>query len=132
MICEWFDLKTTRTIFSGLASKLVATIFSGFASKPVPQVSRFGHQNGQLQFDDLCLKITAMVSWCRLQNQAGFGLSVAPQNRRREDGVEQASKSGGLLRLEESHARFSSLASRLAEARRRVVHVAPSQRLHRD
>jgi hypothetical protein len=27
---------------------------------------------------------------------------------------------------------FSSLALRLAEARRRVMHVAPSRRLHRD
>jgi hypothetical protein len=35
MICQWFDLKTTGTIFSGLTSKLVAMIFSGLASKPV-------------------------------------------------------------------------------------------------
>jgi hypothetical protein len=34
-VCEWFGLKTTRTVFSCLASKLVATISSGLASKPV-------------------------------------------------------------------------------------------------
>jgi hypothetical protein len=34
-ICQWFDLKTTRIIFSGLASKSVATVFSSLASKSV-------------------------------------------------------------------------------------------------
>jgi hypothetical protein len=38
-ICQWFGLKTTRTIFSDLASKPVATIFSDLASKPVAMVS---------------------------------------------------------------------------------------------
>jgi hypothetical protein len=40
----------------------------------------FGHQNQQLWFGDLGLKFTATVSWFGPQNQAGFGLSVAPQN----------------------------------------------------
>jgi hypothetical protein len=31
----------------------------------------------------LDLKITATVSWFEPQNQVGYGLSVAPQNRRR-------------------------------------------------
>jgi hypothetical protein len=47
MVCEWFGLKTTRTVSSGLtskpattvfislASKLVATVFPHLASKPV-------------------------------------------------------------------------------------------------
>jgi hypothetical protein len=26
MVCQWFDLKTTVTVFSGLASKSVATV----------------------------------------------------------------------------------------------------------
>jgi hypothetical protein len=34
-------------------------------------------------------------------------LSVAPQNRRREVGVEHASRSSGLLRVEASQARIS-------------------------
>jgi hypothetical protein len=39
------------------------------------------------------------------QNQVGFGLSVAPQNRRREVGVGHASRSSSLLGIETSLAR---------------------------
>jgi hypothetical protein len=42
--------------------------FSVWASKPVAK------------FGDLGLKITVIVSWFVPQNQAGFGLSIAPQN----------------------------------------------------
>jgi hypothetical protein len=66
------------TIFSGLTLKLVVTVFSGLTSKSVARISQLGPQNRQLRFDDLCLKITVTVSWFRPQNQAGFGLSVAP------------------------------------------------------
>jgi hypothetical protein len=41
------------------------------------------------------------------QNQVGFSLSVAPQNRRREDGMRHASRSDSLLHLEASRARVS-------------------------
>jgi hypothetical protein len=41
------------------------------------------------------------------QNQAGFGLSVAAQNRRREVGTGHASRSSGLLHVEASLARVS-------------------------
>jgi hypothetical protein len=68
-VCEWFGLKTTRMIFSGLASKSVA------------RISRFVPQNRQLRFGDLAIKITATVSWFVPKNQTGFGLSVAPQNQ---------------------------------------------------
>jgi hypothetical protein len=37
----------------------------------------------------------------------GFGLSVAPQNRRREVGAGHASRSSGLLHVEASLARVS-------------------------
>jgi hypothetical protein len=49
-VYQWFDLKTTGTVFSGLASKLVATVswlnlktklvegFPGWASKPAATV----------------------------------------------------------------------------------------------
>jgi hypothetical protein len=63
-------------------------------------------QNRQLRFGDLGLKITAIVSLFGHQNQAGFDLSVAPQNRWREDGVGHTSRSGGLLHLEVSHVMF--------------------------
>jgi hypothetical protein len=53
MVCNWFGLKTTRTVFSGLASK------------PVARVSWFEPQNWR--FGDLGLKITVMVSWVGLK-----------------------------------------------------------------
>jgi hypothetical protein len=80
MVCQWFGIKTTGTVFSSLVSKLVAMVSSGLASKPVAQISLFGPQNQQLRFGDLGIKITATVSWFEPQNQAGFDLSVAPQN----------------------------------------------------
>jgi hypothetical protein len=58
-------------------------------------------------FDDLCLKITVTVSWFGPQNQTAFGLSVVPQNRRREVSAGHASRSSGLLRVEASLARVS-------------------------
>jgi hypothetical protein len=57
----------------------VATVFSKFGLKTGGDgFSQFGTQNGQLWFGDLGLKITATVSWFGPQNQADFGLSVAP------------------------------------------------------
>jgi hypothetical protein len=47
------------------------------------------------------------VSWFGPQNQVAFGLSVAPQNRRREVGTGHASRSSGLLCVEASLARIS-------------------------
>jgi hypothetical protein len=38
-VCEWFGLKTTRTVFAGLASKLVATVSAGLASNSAATVS---------------------------------------------------------------------------------------------
>jgi hypothetical protein len=46
-----------------------------------------------------------MGFWFGPQNQLGFGLSVAPQNRWREVGAGHASRSSGLLRVEASLAR---------------------------
>jgi hypothetical protein len=72
------------------------------------RVSRFGPQNWQIQFSDLGLKITPTVSWFGPQNHVGYGLSVAPQNRREdEDDVGHVSRSTGLLRLEASPARVT-------------------------
>jgi hypothetical protein len=39
MACEWFGLKTTQTVSSGLASKPAAMVFSSLASKLVVTVS---------------------------------------------------------------------------------------------
>jgi hypothetical protein len=51
MVCEWFGLKTTWTVFAGLASKLVAMVSSGLASKPATTI-----------FSNLASKLVAMVS----------------------------------------------------------------------
>jgi hypothetical protein len=48
-----------------------------------------------------------MVSWFEPLNQAGFGLSVAPQNRRRDIDTGHASRSSSLLGMEASLARVS-------------------------
>jgi hypothetical protein len=105
MVCEWFDFKTTRTVFFGLASKLVVTVFSGLALKSVVRVSQFEPQNRQLRVGNLGIKITTIISWFVPQNKAVFNLSVTPQNRRREDGAGHALRSSGLLHLKASHNR---------------------------
>jgi hypothetical protein len=66
-----------------------------------------GLKIGSYRFVDLGLKITVTVSWFGPQNQAGFGLLVAPQNQRREVGAGHASKSSSLLGIEASLARVS-------------------------
>jgi hypothetical protein len=55
----------------------------GFLVEPQNQgrrVFQFGPQNRQVRFGDLGVNITATVSWFGPQNQAGFSLSVVPQN----------------------------------------------------
>jgi hypothetical protein len=47
------------------------------------------------------------VSWFGAQNQVGFGLSFAPQNRRREVGVGHASRFSSLLHVKASLAMVS-------------------------
>jgi hypothetical protein len=71
------------------------------------RVFQFMPQNRKLRFGDLGLKITATISWFGPQNQAGFGLSVVPQNRRREVSVGHTSRSNSLLGVEVSVARVS-------------------------
>jgi hypothetical protein len=68
-VCEWFQLKTTRTVFAGLASKPVAMIFAGLASKLVATV-----------FSSLALKLVATVS-PGLASKPVVGFLVEPQNQ---------------------------------------------------
>jgi hypothetical protein len=113
MVCQWFIIKTTAMISLGLASKSVA---SGFLVGP---------QNQQLWFDDLCLKIIATIFWFGPQNQAGYDLSVAPQNRREdEDSVRHASRSSGLLHVEASRARVFQSGLKTGGGAARMVQVA--------
>jgi hypothetical protein len=59
-------------------------------------------------------------------------VSCATKPTGRCDDMEHALRSSGLLHLEVSRARVFQFASKLAEARRWVVHVAPLWMLHRD
>jgi hypothetical protein len=67
--CEWFGLKTTRTIFAGLNSKPVATVSSGLASKPAVTV-----------FASLISKLVATIS-PGLASKPTVGFLVEPQNQ---------------------------------------------------
>jgi hypothetical protein len=69
MVCEWFGLKTTQMVFTGLALKPVAMVSSGLASKPVATV-----------FSSLTSKLVAMVSPGLASKQA-VGFLVEPQNQ---------------------------------------------------
>jgi hypothetical protein len=81
MVCEWFGLKTTRTVSSGLTSKPAvtassgldskpaATIFPGLASKPVVTV-----------FSSLASKLVATVS-LGLASKPVVGFLVERQNQ---------------------------------------------------
>jgi hypothetical protein len=48
-----------------------------------------------------------MVFWFEPQNQAGYSLSVPPQNRWEGDGVGHASRCSGLLRMKASRTMIS-------------------------
>jgi hypothetical protein len=68
-IYEWFDFKTTRTVFADLASKPVATVSAGLPSKPVVTV-----------FFSLASKLVATVS-PGLASKPAIGFLVEPQNQ---------------------------------------------------
>jgi hypothetical protein len=68
-VCEWFGLKTTRTVFTGLASKLVVTVSSCLASKPAVTV-----------FSSLASKLVATVS-PGLASKPAVDFLVEPQNQ---------------------------------------------------
>jgi predicted membrane protein len=68
-VCEWFGLKTTRTVFAGMASKLMAMVSSGLASKLVATV-----------FSSLASKLVATVS-IGLASELAVSFFVDPQNQ---------------------------------------------------
>jgi hypothetical protein len=71
-----------------------------------------------------------MVPWFGSQNQADFGLSVVPQNRREDDGVGHALRSSGLLCMKASQARVfqfglkTSRGAMTGDARGTITEVA--------
>jgi hypothetical protein len=80
-VCEWFDLKTTRTVFVGLASKPVATIFGGLTSKHAATVSGgLASKPVVTVFSSLGSKLVLMVCPC-LTSKPAVDILVKPQNQ---------------------------------------------------
>jgi hypothetical protein len=81
MVYEWFGLKTTRTGFTGLASKPVATVFSGLTSKHVATVfSGLASKSVTMVFSSLASKLVAIVS-PGLASKPAVGFLVEPQKQ---------------------------------------------------
>jgi hypothetical protein len=69
MVCEWFGLKTTRTVFADLALKPVTTVSAGLASKPTATI-----------FSNLASKLVATIS-LGLASKPMVSFLVEPQNQ---------------------------------------------------
>jgi hypothetical protein len=80
-VCKWFGLKTTRTVFADLASKLVVSVSSGLASKPAATVfTSLASKPVVTVFSSLASKLVAMVS-PGLASKSAMGFLVEPQNQ---------------------------------------------------
>jgi hypothetical protein len=92
-VCEWFGLKTTRTVFAsltskpvvmvsgGLASKPTVTVYGGLASKPAATVfSNLVSKPVVTVFSNLTSKLVVMVS-PGLASKPAVGFLVDPQNQ---------------------------------------------------
>jgi hypothetical protein len=80
-VCEWFGLKTTWTVFTGLASKLVATVSGSLALKLVATVSSgMASKPAATFFSSLVSKLVATVS-PSLASKSAVGFLVEPQNQ---------------------------------------------------
>jgi hypothetical protein len=81
MACEWFGLKTTQMVFTGLASKLVAAVSSGLTSKSVATVfAGLASKPVVIVFSSLTSKLVATVS-PGLASKPTVGFLVEPQNQ---------------------------------------------------
>jgi hypothetical protein len=80
-VCEWFGLKTTQTIFAGLASKSVGTVSVGLTSKPVATISSgLASKPAAVVFSSLASKLVATVS-PGLASKLVVSFLVEPQNQ---------------------------------------------------
>jgi hypothetical protein len=92
MVCEWFGLKTTWTVFTGLASKPVVTVSGGLASKPAATVfsgpskpivtvsGGLASKPAATVFSNLASKLVMTVS-PGLASKSAVGFLVEPQNQ---------------------------------------------------
>jgi hypothetical protein len=79
-VCEWFGLKTTQTVFTGLASKSVATVSSGLASKPTVTVfAGLTSKPVVTVFSSLASKLVMTVS-PGLASKPVISFLIEPQN----------------------------------------------------
>jgi hypothetical protein len=79
-VCEWFGLKTTRTVSGGLALKPVVTVFTDLASKPVVTVfAGLASKPVAMVFSSLTSKMAATVS-PGLASKPVVGFLVEPKN----------------------------------------------------
>jgi hypothetical protein len=78
MVCEWFGLKTTWTVFTSLASKLVATVSPGLASKLAVGFLVEPQNQGGGEFPNLGLKTgsSALVIWVSKSLRHFLGLEL--------------------------------------------------------
>jgi hypothetical protein len=78
MVCEWFGFKTTQTIFSNLASKLVATVSPGLASKRMFGFLVEPQNQGGGGFPSLSLKTGSfgLVIWASKSPRQFLGLGL--------------------------------------------------------
>jgi hypothetical protein len=129
---SWLSLKTTADGlsvvwpqnhwdgFSRFGLKPMTSGFLVWSSKPAATVWWFEPQN---------LRDGFLVC---AQNQAGYDLSVASQNRwEDEDGVRHASRSSGLVRVEVSQVRIFQSDLKTGRDVMWMMHVSSSCRLHR-
>jgi hypothetical protein len=80
-VCEWFGLKTTRTVFTGLASKPVVMVSGVLASKPAAKVfSGLASKPVVMVFSSLALKLVTTVS-PGLASKPTVDFLVEPQNQ---------------------------------------------------
>jgi hypothetical protein len=81
MVCEWFGLKPTRTVFAGLTSKPVVTVSSGLASKPAATVfAGLASKPVATVVSSLSSKLAVIVS-PGLASKTAVGFLVEPQNQ---------------------------------------------------
>jgi hypothetical protein len=79
-VCELFDLKTTWTVFAGLASKPVVTVSVGLASKyAVTVFSGLASKSVAMIFSSLASKLVVTVS-PGLASKLVVAFLVEPQN----------------------------------------------------
>jgi hypothetical protein len=78
LVCEWFDLKTTRTVFTSLTSKPVETVSPGLASKSAAGFLVEPQNQGGGGFPGLVLKTgsSGLVIWASKLPRRFLGLGL--------------------------------------------------------